>query len=348
MNTSLLITGQLLSLLAKVTVSAVLLTTHLRTRRESALIWALAWLVAAFSIVADALGALPLVSLTEATFSFLLFLGALQYLSEEVGKKIEYQLIWATPPLIAAMYGILLGEDWFSIVGIPYGIAAFFVILSGVMISISAGRGFRNGRKTAVALSLLGIHKMNYPFLRGVVWFAPIGFSIGALLTVLSAYFMSKMVLSEEFIKLEGPLRLNIKPGIEIISAEGYRKLKEELNGYPVLAFIRELTPPERWNAYFLTSIPGENTIPPTHLPKILELSARYLRESNAKGLIGVIVLDGVEYLIIHNGITAVTKFAGALRDITLLRKGRLVVVLEESALDRKDYLTIKRVLAGG
>ena len=348
MNTTLLMLGQFSSLSAKLVVSAVLFTVYLKSRRRSALIWAFAWLVAAMSILSDALGVLQLISLTEATFSSMLFLGSLTFLSEEIGKNIRYSMLWAAPPLVAAMYGILLGNDWDSVVGIPYGVAAFFIVLSGIMILTTISEEFTNARRAAFTLCLLGLHKMDYAFLRDVAWFAPIGFTLGAVLTVLSAYFMAKMVLSSGFTHLRGGTAISVKPGIELVTSKDYHRVKEELNGYPVLAFIRELSAPDKWKAYFLTSLPGKDTIPPTSLPRVLELSERYLREAEMQGITGVVVIDGIEYLIVHNGITAVTKFLGTLRDLVILRDGRLIVVADENALDRKDYLTIRRVLMGG
>nr|WP_240924288.1 DUF835 domain-containing protein [Thermococcus sp. 21S7] len=155
------------------------------------------------------------------------------------------------------------------------------------------------------------------------------------------------MVLSREFINLKGTVRINVDPGIELVSSNAYRRVKDDLKGYPVLAFIRELTPPKEWKAYFLTSLPGKDTITPTNLPRILELSGRYLREAGMQGITGVVVIDGIEYLVIHNGITAVTKFLGTLRDLVILQDGRLIVVVDETAMERKDYRIIKRVLIG-
>ena len=348
MNPTLLIVGQALSLSAKFAVSAVLLMVYIQSRRKSAFIWAIAWLVAAMSIMADALGILQFAALTEATSSSLLFLGSLVFLSEELGKNVRYPSLWAAPPLIAAAYGIFLGNNWNSVVGIPYGVSAFFIVLSGVLIVASIDPKFKSAKRAAFALGILGAHKMDYPFLRTVTWFAPMGFAIGAALTVVAAYFMARMVLSSEFMNLAGTIRFEIDPGIELVSSSEYRKVKEDLKGYPVLAFIRELTPPDEWKAYFLTSLPGRDTIAPTNLPRILELSGRYLREAEMRGVTGVVVIDGIEYLVIHNGTTAVTKFLGTLRDLVILRDGRLIVVVDETALEKKDYLTIKRVLIGG
>ncbi len=347
MDTPWLFAGQFLSLSSKLVVSVVLLTVYFKSKRPSSLFWAFGWIAGALGIAGDALGATALISISEALFSSSLFFGSLQFLSEEIGKDIPLKVLWASPPLVAAVYGVVLGDSWASVIGVPYGVSAFFVLLSGAMIAVSTGREFKTAREAALAISLLGIHKMNYPILRWVEWFAPIGFALGALLTVVSAYFMAKMVLSTNFIGPNERPSISVEPGIKLASVEEYQNIKGELAGYPVLAFIRELTPPDRWKAYFITSIPGENTIPPTNLPRILELAAKYLRESEVKGITGVVVIDGVEYLIVHNGIVSVTRFLGALRDLALLRNGRLIVVIDGSALERRDYLRIKRVLEG-
>ncbi|NJE05842.1 DUF835 domain-containing protein [Thermococcus sp. M36] len=347
MNHSLLLAGQALSSVAKLVVMVFLIRAYLKSKRSSALTWAVAWLGALLSVVSDAVGNLHLIAATEAVFASMLFLGALQFLSEELGKDVKYQAIWASPPLVTALYGAVLGRDWESIVGIPYGVSAFFVVLSGTMILMSVGRGFRDARNTAITLLVYGLHKMDYPFLRDVPWFAPVGFTVGAVLTVLSAYFMVRMVLSEEFIGHITLPKKEVLPGVKLIGLEEYQKVKRDLRGYPVLAFTREHGLPPGWKWYLLTNIEGENTISPTNLPKILSLSQRYLLESETLGITGVVVLDCVEYLIVHNGMTSVLKFMATLRDLVVLKGGTFIVVLDEGTLNRREYITIRRVLTG-
>lgn len=79
----------------------------------------------------------------------------------------------------------------------------------------------------------------------------------------------------------------------------------------------------------------------------MLELSNRYLREAEMHGLTGVIILDGIEYLTIYNGITAVVKFLAILRDMVVVRNGSLLVVVDEAAWEKKEYRTIRRILLG-
>ena len=48
-------------------------------------------------------------------------------------------------------------------------------------------RGGTGGRIAGCSQVLWGLHHLDYPFLRPVVWFAPWGFLIGAALGLLSA-----------------------------------------------------------------------------------------------------------------------------------------------------------------
>ncbi|ANF22746.1 DUF835 domain-containing protein [Thermococcus piezophilus] len=153
-------------------------------------------------------------------------------------------------------------------------------------------------------------------------------------------------MLSEEFIKLKNPVKANIEPGVKLIPSDEYRKMKEMFREYPALAFVRDVSPPETCRTYFITNTRGENAIHPTNLAKMLELSNRYLREAEMHGLTGVIILDGIEYLTIYNGITAVVKFLAILRDMVVVRNGSLLVVVDEAAWEKK-YRTIRRILLG-
>lgn len=56
------------------------------------------------------------------------------------------------------------------------------------------------------------------------------------------------------------------------------------------------------------------------------------------------VVLDGVEYLIIENGLVPTLKFIGKVRDITSLHGSDLYVVASE-ALDRRELALMRRVL---
>lgn len=91
------------------------------------------------------------------------------------------------------MYSVALGKGWVSIVGIPYGVSAFCVVLSGLFILHASEESFKSAKRAGWMVLLMGLHEMDYPFLRGVDWFAPIGFTLGAILTVLLVYFMACM-----------------------------------------------------------------------------------------------------------------------------------------------------------
>jgi hypothetical protein len=279
-----------------------------------------------------------------ALFSAVLFYGSLLFLIEEGQVSLRMHWVWALPPIVGTMYGLLLGNSWESRVGIPYGISAFYVFLAGVTIA-SAEEDFPTARRAGVALALFGLHEMNYPILREVEWFAPIGFTLGALLTVLSAYLMARMVLSERFIQKRPSI--TVEPGIRFVNSEDYDKVIDSLREYPVLAFLRKPVEFPAWTVYMITAIGGEMNVHPTNLARMSELVSRYLKEATSRGITGVIVLDGLEFLVTYNGLQPVLKFLATLRDMTLINRALLLVFVEEYAWNSKELSMLRRILVG-
>jgi len=334
----------MLSLTAKVAVAVLLLRAYRISGRTSALHLGLAWLFSAVVVLMDALGHEILVVVFYAVFSAVLFYGSLRFLIEEGQVVLKRPWMWALPPVIGAFYGLLLSNGWESTVGIPYGVSAFYVFLAGVTIASAEG-DFPTARRAGIALALFGLHEMDYPVLRDVQWFAPIGFTLGAILTVLSAYMMARMVLSERFIGTKPTVE--VKPGVRLLTRKNYERVVEGLKDYPVLAFLREPAPFPAWTGYMLTAVSGEMRIHPTNLARMSEIVSRYLREASAQDVTGVVVIDGVEFLVTYNGLQPVLKFLATLRDMALVNNALLLVFVEESAWNPKELSMLKRIFAG-
>ena len=337
----LLIAGQILSLSAKLIVTGLLLRAYLISKRRSALYLGIAWMVSALVVLMDFLQNETLIVTLYALFSAILFYGSVLFLIEEGQASIKMPWIWALPPLVGTFYGIILSTEWSSRVGIPYGISAFYVFLTGSALALTES-DFPTARKAGISLSLFGLHEMDYPLLRGVKWFAPIGFTLGAILTVLSAYYMARMVLSESFIKRKPTIK--VEPGIRLITSQDYKDIADSLKEYPVLAFLRKPVEFPAWTVYMITSISGEMRVHPTNLARMSELASRYLKEASSSGITGVIVLDGLEFLVTYNGIQPVLKFLATLRDIVLVNNALLIVVLDEESWGEKELAMLKRI----
>ncbi|MCD6372204.1 MAG: DUF835 domain-containing protein [Thermococcus sp.] len=351
MDQTMLLLGQTLSLSAKVTGVLFLAYIYWKHRRESAFWWSLSWVAAASSIFADISENIYLLSVAEAFWAALLFCGTLCLLEENgvVSRRIK---VISAIPVVTSLYGILIGvlgysSDWFTLLGLPYAVSALFITISGLVILSLKDFYNKSALHLGGVITVLGLHELDFPILRLVEWFAPIGFVLGSVLAILSAYFMIKFVFTEEFIKVEKPpVEINFTPGVMMVSPEDYSKIKEMLKEVPALAFVRDLNVPEAWNAFFITNTgKGSSSIPPTNLARILDMATRYLREANEKGVTGVIVVDCPEYLKAYNRFETLAKFLASLKDSAVLHNGVLVLITDEGAWEKREFEMLKRIL---
>ncbi|HHI00628.1 MAG TPA: DUF835 domain-containing protein [Thermococcus litoralis] len=350
MNHTLLLLGQTLSLSAKIAGALFLAYVYWKHKRKPALCWSLSWIAAASSIFSDITGDIYVISLSEAFWAMFLFYGTLLLLEEKRIANREIRVLSAIPVVIS-LYGILIGvlgysSDWFTLLGLPYAVSALFIASSGLMILFL--RKLYDGKALYLGgiITVYGIHELDYPILRLVEWFAPIGFTLGAIFSILSAYVMIKFVFTEKFIRLEKPpVEMYLKPGGMIIKPQEYTTIKEKLEKVPVLAFVRDLHFPEAWNAFFITTTGKRDSIFPTDLAKIVDITIRYLQEANEKGFEGIVVIDCPEYLKTYNGFETLVKFLASLKDFTLLYNGVLILVVEEEAWEKRELKILKRVL---
>ena len=350
MNPTLLLLGQSFSLAAKLAGFVFLAYVYWRYQRKPALFWSISWLSAAFSIISDITGNLYILTLSEAFWAAFLFHGVAVLLEEEEFSS-KHLKIFSVAPVVIATYGIILGlleysSDWFVILGLPYASSALFMVLSGILM-LSIRRTY-NHRALYLGIILLinGIHEMDYPILRLVDWFAPIGFTLGAIFAITSAYIMIIFAFTEEFIKIEKPPReIPLKPRLMIIPPSEYPNIKEELKDIPVLAFVRDLDTPKTWRKFFVSAAVEHGSIFPTDLPKITEITIRYFREAREKNFEGVALIDCPEYLRTYNGFDAIVKFLASLKDYTILYQAVLILVIDERAWDERELTLLKRLL---
>ncbi len=177
--------GNTLSI-AEAAISALILLSayyysYLKNRRRSMMLWTVGWtwylvrLLLVLFEVNELTGAASLLS------GWFLLAGSYAF----VGRRAR--------PLIAGLF-IVVGvwEVVAGFVGVAFWMHALptFTLLGGAMIRMgillhanATPRGFGE-RVASIGLILWGLHKFNYPFLRGLEWFAPIGFTIGGLLAL--------------------------------------------------------------------------------------------------------------------------------------------------------------------
>ncbi|RLF74756.1 hypothetical protein DRN39_08210 [Thermococci archaeon] len=342
MDSALLLLGQSLSLSAKVLAFGMLAYVYLKYQRVPALYWSLSWLSASLSILSDMLGNLYLLSLAEAFWAAFLFYGVIELLKENCILAEEFKIV-SIAPVIISIYTIFLGNfgyssDWFVILGLPYAFSSLFIFFSGILLLYTRKTYNSNALYLGIILSIHGIHKLDYPLLRHTGWFSPIGFTLGAVLTVLSACLMVKFAFTEKFIKFEKPsVELHFKPGVMIITSQEYLRVKETLKDVPVLAFVRNLEVPETWKMFFITNTTEHDAISPTNLGKMAEMASSYFKEAHEKGFEGVVLIDCPEYLKTYNGFDALVKFLASLKDFAIFYGGVLILVMEKNAWEEKE-----------
>ncbi|AIF68634.1 hypothetical protein PAP_00960 [Palaeococcus pacificus DY20341] len=316
----------------------------------------IAWVSAAVSIFFDILQLDELNAFFEAFFATLLFYGVLKALEEEgIIAIFEELLVVSGTPLILTAYLLVLNifvgfDGWMFAVGLPYAISGLFIFFSGVNVIRLVPFYARRAKFFAVSLILYGLHEMDYPILRPVEWFAPIGFSLGALFTILSAFAVLSLIFTEEFRSLKrtrGKVEVELKRGVMVITPKEYNELKEKLKEAPVLAFIRDIkNVPKEWDVYFVTTAKGDlKTVSPTSLAKIVELVHGYLREASKRGIGSVVLLDCLEYLLTYNDFNALAKFLSGLKDFSMLYGGTIILVTDPSAWDEREWMMLKRLL---
>ncbi len=352
--------GRGLSLSIKLIVAGYLLYISRTGHRKSALILALAWLSAALSIAFDIVGILELNSIFEALFASLLFCGILKVSEEEAFYPLIQEFYYvASVPFIMTLYliGITnLGNtsEWMTSISLPYGLSGIYIFLAGIL-TISLSKIYhKKAMLLAISLMLYGVHEMDYPLLRPVEWFAPIGFLLGATFTFMVSYSVIQFVRTERFQEFPkkrrtGKSESGIETGVLIIDEEKYREIKQTLQDTEVLAFLRDLSDiPEKWKVYFITHITGKEfkTISPTNLPKMAELANRYLHSTTKTGQRGIIIIDCLEYLIMYNSFESIVKFLSSLRDFVLMYEGTLILVTNPSAWNKKEWALLKRLLS--
>jgi hypothetical protein len=81
----------------------------------------------------------------------------------------------------------------------------------------------------------------------------------------------------------------------------------------------------------------------PTELPRLATLIKNFLTENRD----GVIVLEGLEYLITQNDFKSVLRFLQLLKDQVTLAESIMLMPLDPSALDEKDFKLLEREVGG-
>ena len=89
----------------------------------------------------------------------------------------------------------------------------------------------------------------------------------------------------------------------------------------------------------WLTKMPGENNIRPGQLDKINQFSEEFLKNSPG----GVIVIEGLEYLVTHNDFEDVFSMVQSLKDLASVTESILVISISPSILEKSQLKALER-----
>jgi len=177
--------------LSSLILMSVFLITYFKNRDTFSALWVWAWFFYAlrhlFDLISVFHGPNLLLSLLSHEASVvsaaLLLLAALRLITRE-----RYELEVAAGVLLftAWIVGASQITDNFLIQTLPT--FAFFGVVQiatgAIFYRYNRGRGFIGPRIVGVSMILWGIHKLDYPFLRPLEWFAPAGFMLAAILEI--------------------------------------------------------------------------------------------------------------------------------------------------------------------
>ncbi|MDY6931974.1 MAG: DUF835 domain-containing protein, partial [Halobacteriota archaeon] len=83
---------------------------------------------------------------------------------------------------------------------------------------------------------------------------------------------------------------------------------------------------------------PEENCISPEDLTKLDSTIKHFIKEAND----GFVLLEGLEYLGVHNSFSSVLKLINSLNDAIACSSSRLLLLIDSEAFDSKDYHILK------
>jgi len=90
----------------------------------------------------------------------------------------------------------------------------------------------------------------------------------------------------------------------------------------------------------WLSRVEGENSVDPAKLHVIQGSIIRFLEMYGPGSLV---IIDGLEFLLLHNDFKGLIKFLTSLKDYVLLHRSLLFVVVDEKTLDKREYSILLR-----
>ncbi|ACS89733.1 MULTISPECIES: DUF835 domain-containing protein [Thermococcus] len=331
--------------LIKLLAGLLFLIAYLRTRRFSTLLISFAWFL---SIPVATFGAVDIRvenAMISLAYAFTL-LAVFRLIQEERIISLPKSITIAVPLALA-----VTGVGTSLIKSIPdegYLIDGIFEFIAGLIVIESLSAYYkRNAKGLGISLALSGIMSTLYPMFYQKPPNMLITSIAAWLIIVPQFWFYSKIIYSERFFKWPQSMEtsaLKIE-GTHIIPPSEFEDVKDKVGLYPTLAFLRNFKPFPGWISYLLSTVEMPKALYPTDLYKITEISTKYFKEAQQKGTKGIAIIEGLEFLKLYNDFDAVAKMLSNVRDCATLNNGTLIVFAEESAWDKKEWATLRRIL---
>ncbi|AEH24444.1 DUF835 domain-containing protein [Pyrococcus yayanosii] len=259
-----------------------------------------------------------------AVFSAFFWLGTVT-LSEELMGRLPYskELKYvAATPLAALLFFSPINTLLSAII-----IAIPLLLSSAILWDLK----YRELRLTSLVLLIWTILAVAFPFSEEL--YIPQG-----ILSIVLAYLIISATAHTSFLgtfskKVPEEVSRELKPGVIFMEAVPKEILKN------ALVFSRRPGEDETW--FWMTKVrtEGKKTIEPTNLPKMLDMAVKFMKGG------GVVVIDGIDYLILENGLDTVLKFLAHLRDHALVSGSTVVLVGNLSSLGERERIVLKRIL---
>ncbi|ALM76079.1 DUF835 domain-containing protein [Thermococcus barophilus] len=293
-----------------------------KTRKTSFLPYSLSWLVLSIHYLLDE----NISMFALFIFSSFMWMGNVELLFELnlMTKHREIGMLGVVPMFI---YFLFFSKSRLVV----YLLAGIFIIVSSLPLLI---KGTKFLRYLGALQAVFGIATAVFPFYSNVLYIhALIAFGI-AYISIMEII----DIITLENLLVEAPALLSIEmePGIIILSNVPDEVLEN------ALVFSREKRDRPGW--FWITKVNSSNSIYPTDLAKIVDISVRYMNEMKRLGKKPVIVIDNLEYLILENGFESVLKFLTTLRDHALLTSAFIFVEVDPDALSKKEMGLLKRL----
>lgn len=156
--------------------------------------------------------------------------------------------------------------------------------------------------------------------------------------------------MTEKTLETEIKHRVNPMEGYIVLEKKPEKSFEifVDLVTHGILGFVVSREYPEKLKEKYklqktpmlwLSESETKDAINPNDLPKLSFVIEDFTRKSTES----VILLDGLEYLIIHTGFDTMLKYLHRLRDTVVLNNSRLIIPVNKEALSSKEFNMLER-----